>query len=165
MEQPVLLRDGWTAYRIKKWHYCCCLWEEQLVNLGLGFSGAHHLSHFHTVFSISTLVGLKRESREKLWKNTVIDNMVSPHIGIGQLLQVLSQKWFSILSILPVRLSSSFASLRIWTVVSAFRGVVENLECYHYPWFSPLFCFWKRKITEMWTDFITSDSYNLVMQA
>lgn len=38
------------------------LMKEQLVNLGLGFSGAHLPSH--TVFSISTLVGLKRESWE-----------------------------------------------------------------------------------------------------
>lgn len=109
MGQTVHLRDDSSPCKIKKWHCCCCLWREQLVNLGLRFSGAHHPSHFHTVFSISTLVGLKRETWEKqhgrLWKNTVIDNIVSPHVGRQQLLQVLSQQWFSILSILPVTLS------------------------------------------------------------
>uniref|UniRef100_A0A8C9JBR7 Uncharacterized protein n=1 Tax=Panthera tigris altaica TaxID=74533 RepID=A0A8C9JBR7_PANTA len=24
MEPTILLRDDWTPYRIKKWHYCCC---------------------------------------------------------------------------------------------------------------------------------------------
>lgn len=104
-EQPdgmdLLLRDGWTPYRIKKRHRCCRLWKEQLVNLGLGFSGAHRPSH--TVFSISTLVGLKRERWEtqhgRLWKKSVIDNMESPHLRRGQWIRVWSQKWLFTLSI------------------------------------------------------------------
>lgn len=96
----------WTPCRRKQERWCCCFWREQLVHPGLGFGGARCPSCFHTVLQLA-LLRASQESWEKvcgrLRKSTVTDDMVSPHIGTGQLLQILSQKCFSILSILPIR--------------------------------------------------------------